>query len=195
MRKLILNVHLYGGLLCAPYLVIFGFSSLHFNHHFSFVEPAPNQVEWDAPLTVPSMPDNQAMADSVRDALGLMGWTIPWNMKRDPSGDLQFDLERPGKSYTLHTALKEGKVHVSEHHKGIWQVVNSLHGSGQLPNSRFVPLWGLYTEVCTWFVFFAAASGLYLWINTRRERKIGVLTLVVALGGSVFLVLLVIVRG
>ncbi len=37
MRQWILRIHLYGGLLCAPYLIIFGFSSLHFNHHFAFV--------------------------------------------------------------------------------------------------------------------------------------------------------------
>src|SRR5438876_3358188 len=97
MRKWLLNLHLYGGLLCAPYLLIFGFSSLHFNHHFSFVEPKPNSVTWHAPLAIEPLSDNDKMAMSIRDSMGLMGWTIPWKMKRDAAGVLEFDLERPGK--------------------------------------------------------------------------------------------------
>ena len=46
MRKWMLNIHLYGGLLCAPYLIIFGFSSLQFNHHFNFVSHAEEPSKW-----------------------------------------------------------------------------------------------------------------------------------------------------
>ncbi len=34
MRTLLLQIHLYAGLLCSSYLVIFGISSLNYNHHF-----------------------------------------------------------------------------------------------------------------------------------------------------------------
>lgn len=195
MRKWMLNLHLYGGLLCAPYLIIFGFSSLHFNHHFGFVEMKPNSTEWDAPLELGAIKDNEEMAKAVRDSLGLMGWTIPWNMKRDAEGNLQFDLERPGKSYTLRTELKEHRVHIKERRKGFWQVLNSLHAMGKVPNSEFVSFWGVYTEICTWFVLFAAASGLYLWVNSQRERKVGLVTLGAAAGVSLGLMLLVALRG
>lgn len=195
MRKWLLRIHLYGGLLCAPYLVIFGFSSLHFNHHFAFVTPAPNSTRWEKPLTVQPSPDNEAMSQAVRDSLGLLGWTIPWRTKRNAAGDLEFDLERPGKSYTIRTILKEQKVQVEEHHKGFWEVVNSLHGIEALPNSRFVPFWGFYTELCTWFVLFAGASGLYLWLEGGKERRIGVLTLAAAIIISLGLIGFVVVRG
>src|SRR6266850_8218953 len=180
MRKWILKIHLYGGLLCAPYLIIFGFSSLHFNHHFGLVTPAPNSSHWEARLQVPAVEKNETMADSVRDALGLMGWTLPWKMKRDGAGDLEFDLERPGKSYTIRTVMAEQKAQVEERHKGFWQVVNSLHAITGLPNSNFVPWWGFYTEVCTWFVLFAAVSGVYLWASSRRERLVGITVLAAA---------------
>jgi hypothetical protein len=195
MRKFILNVHLYGGLICAPYLLIFGFSSLHFNHHFSFVEPIPNSQTWEAPLHTQPMSENEKLADAVRDDLGLMGWPLFWKMKRDSSGDLEFEMERPGKSYTIRTDFKQAKAYVVERHKGFWQVVNSLHGSGQLPNSRFVPLWGIYTEICTAFVLFAGVSGLYLWVNSRRERSVGLWTVSAATAFSVVLMLVVVFRG
>jgi hypothetical protein len=185
MRKWMLNLHLYGGLFCAPYLIIFGFSSLHFHYHFGFVGPktdAPPQV-WTAPLSVKPQKDNDTLATSVRDSLGLMGWTIPWNMKRDAAGDLRFDLERPGKSYTLHTDFGKQNVTVEERHKGFWQVVNSLHALGAVPNSKFAAWWGGYTEFCTAFVLFAAISGIYLWVNSKRERRAGWLALA---GGFLF---------
>src|SRR2546430_4257927 len=112
------------------------------------------------------------MARAVRDSLGLIGWTIPWRMKRDTGGDLEFDLERPGKTYTFHTHLRDGTVRVEEKSKGFWEVVNSLHALQGVPNSKFVRVWGWYTEVCTWFLFFAAGSGLYLWVNSHRERRV-----------------------
>jgi len=180
VRKWILNCHLYGGLLCAPYLIIFGFSSLHFNHHFSFVESKGETIEWETPLVVEASGDADTMARSVRDALGLVGWTIPWRTKRDAGGDWEIAIERPGKSYLIHTRLMEHRARVEERHKGTWQVINSLHALRGLPNSRFVWLWGIYTEVCTWFVFFAAISGIYLWANSKRERRSGLVTVVVA---------------
>jgi len=195
MRKWILRIHLYGGLLCAPYLMIFGFSSLHFNHHFAFVAPAPNSTEWQAPRTPTPATNNDALAQSVRDSLGLAGWTIPWKMSRDAAGDLQFDLERPGKSYTVHTVANEHKVRVEEHRKGFWQVVNSLHALGSVPNAPFTSWWAIYTEICTGFVAFAAVSGVYLWMNSQRERRIGLVAFLGALIASVGFMVFVILRG
>ena len=135
------------------------------------------------------------MAESVRDSLGLMGWTLPWKTKRDGSGDLEFDLERPGKSYTIHTELKKQRARVEETKKGFWQVVNSLHALGAVPNSKFVLWWGAYTELCTAFVLFAAVSGIYLWLNSKRERRIGVWALVTAMLVSLGLIVLVVKWG
>jgi hypothetical protein len=196
MRKWMLNIHLYGGLLCAPYLMIFGFSSLHFNHHFGFVDQGPeNLTKWEAPLNCEPVKDNNAMAEAVRDGLGLMGWPLPWKTKRDPAGNLEFEMERPGKSYTIRMELTEHRARVEERKKGVWQVVNSLHALGAIPNSKFVRLWGWYTELCTAFVLFASVSGLYLWLNSRRERRVGILALVAALLVSLGLMVFVVRWG
>jgi hypothetical protein len=150
---------------------------LHFNHHFGFVEQKSKRTPqvWVASLGAKPVEDNNEMAESVRDSLGLMGWTIPWNMQRTPEGDLRFDLERPGKSYTIQTDIKKQTAQVQERRKSFWQVLNSMHALGAVPNSRFVRWWGGYTEVCTAFVLFGAFSGIYLWLNSKRERQIGLL--------------------
>lgn len=51
MRKWILRLHLYGGLLCSSYLVLFGVSSLLFNHRVSFAEPGEQTVSWERDVT------------------------------------------------------------------------------------------------------------------------------------------------
>lgn len=195
MRRWILNIHLYGGLLCAPYLIIFGVSALLFNHPFAWVAPTSAPLKWEQAIKIEPAKDNATMANSVRDSLGLMGWPVLWKMKRDASGDVHFDIERPGKSYTVHTVLAEGKVRVEERRKTFWQVVRSLHALGALPNSRFVSWWGVYTEVCIGFTLFAGISGVYLWVVTRRERAVGMITLCAAVLLSSGLMLYVVLRG
>lgn len=195
MRKWMLNTHLYGGLLCVPYLIIFGFSSLHFNHHFGFVNTAGKSATWEEPLQVDATTNNDALAESIRDRLGLMGWPLPWETKRDAMGNLQFKMERPGKSYTIHADFKEHRAQIEARSKGFWELVNSLHALGSVPNSRFTPWWAWYTELCTAFVLFAAASGLYLWVNSKRERRAGMISFFSALLASLGLMLYVIIRG
>ncbi len=195
MRKWFLTLHLYGGLLFAPYLVIFGFSSLHFNHHFAFVTPAQNLREWEASLQVLVIKVDGPMSVAVRDSLGLAGWTIPYKTKRDPAGDLHFDVERPGKSYTVHTIAKEHKARVEERHKGFWQVVNSLHAMGHVPNAGFTASWRPYTEACVGYVLIAAVSGIYLWLSSKRDRWLGLAALIGVTAVSLGLMACMILKG
>jgi hypothetical protein len=195
MRKWLLNLHLYGGLICAPYLIIFGFSSLHFNHHFSFVTSASRTNEWQAPLTIDPGSEPEAVGRSVRDSLGLIGWPVPWRTKREAGGDWEVAIERPGKSYVVHTRVNEHRAVVEERQKGVWQVINSLHALRAVPNSSYASLWGVYTEACTWFVFFAAVSGIYLWANSGRERRAGTITVMAAGLSALGLMAYVFFRG
>jgi hypothetical protein len=195
MRKFILNLHMYGGLLCSAYLLVFGFSSLNFNHHFGFAMGRNTKVTWEEPLPMELVHDNIGDAESVRDRLGLMGWTPPWEMSRDNELNFHFQVTRPGKNYTIHALQKEGKVKVEESRAGFWPVVNSLHALGGVPGSAFSRTWGWYTEVCTVVVLFSAGSGVWLWAISKRERSIGTWTLVAALTASLGYIAFMIWRG
>ena len=175
MRDAILKIHLYGGLLCASYLLIFGISSLNYNHHFG--QDADDKVQWERILEVVDQKEKMAVAKKVRDDLGLIGWTIPWETRRDDAGNLHFGLARPGKHYTIHVFFKEGRVAVDEDRKGFWQVINQLHALTGIPNSPFVDTWGIFTEICVWVVLFSACSGVYLWATLKRDRLVGTLLL------------------
>lgn len=218
MRELLLKLHLYGGLLCSSYLLIFGLSSLNFNHHFG--EPAAQKLERQRLLyAVPDLQDDNRLAEALRDTLGLIGWTLPWETYREETEDsllFHFGVSRPGKKYTVHLqspredpALAEPSqkippkkgapqpepppthlLKIEETYTGFWSAITGLHGfSGDLPGSKFMKIWGLYTEVCVWVVLFSAASGVYLWTGRRSERLLGLILLGVGSGGALLFML------
>lgn len=171
-----MKLHIYAGLLCSSYLIIFGISSLNYNHNFG--KPGNEKLAWKRSLKVVDMGNDLAVAETVRDALGLVGWPLPWEIRRDDQGNLHFGLSRPGKHYAIHVLFHENQVEVQETRRGFWAVINSLHGNMGVPASQFMNLWGAYTELCTWVVLFSAASGVYLWTRRRKERFVGWLLLV-----------------
>jgi hypothetical protein len=195
MRDLILKIHMYGGLLCSSYLILFGLSSLNYNHRFAFTEPGAEKVFYERTVLVPDIQDNKVLSAAIRDSLGLMGYPLPWETRRDTSGALHFGLARPGKKYTLHAFPAQNLVKVEENRRGYWEVVRQLHGLTGLPSSRFMGLWGVYTETCTWVVLFSAASGVYLWTARRSERRVGWALVGGAVGGSLLLMLYVLLWG
>jgi hypothetical protein len=173
MRKWLLRLHLYLGLLCSGYLIVFGVSSLVFNHPFDFTKPSKTTVTWERSLPLPPInrDNNEAESEAVRDALDLMGWTIPWETHRDRGGGLHFGLARPGKHYTIHVLRGAGAVRVEEQREGYWTVIQRMHGNHGVPRSNLMTVWGWYTELCTLFVLFAAGSGVYLFATRKKDRR------------------------
>lgn len=190
MRKWILNIHLYGGLICSSYLILLGLSTFIFNHHLAPDRSKLPEIIWQRPLTVPVDGDDMEVAAKARDALGLIGWPLPWEMYRESNNDLRFDLARPGKYYTIHLMQDEKLIAVTEKRTGVAAVLQELHGfSGELPAAKFMNIWSAYTEVTTWVVFFSLISGVYLWLKRPRERKAGTLYLAAGIVGFFIIML------
>jgi hypothetical protein len=192
-----LQIHLYLGLLCSSYLVLFGVSSLNFNHPFDFTKPSERRVTWERELSLPPVStDNNVESEAVRDALGLGGWPLPWETSRDgQTGGLTFGLARPGKHYTIHVLRPSNRVRVEERREGAWPVIRALHGNKGVPRIALTTAWAWYTEVCTAFVVFATVSGVYLFAARKRERRIGFAVLGAATVLSLLLMAYVRVRG
>ena len=125
MRDWILKIHLYGGLLCSGYLIILAVSSLNYNHKFG--EPGTEKVTWERALRIEDGEKNQAVAERVRDELGLMGWIISWEVRREENGNLRFGIARPGKRYRIRVLFDQDRITVEETRSGFWQVTNNLH--------------------------------------------------------------------
>ena len=190
LRKFILNLHIYAGLLCFGYLIVFGVSSLNYNHPLAFTRARGEPRRWEQPISVPDLPrltpgmsGEQRVAakaeanHAVRRALGLFGHQRPWQQSwwdEKDANHYRASLVRPGVEYDVDVHLDRNVAVVTETRTGAWEVVARLHGQhGEMPGSAFVSTWAWYTEFCTLAVVFAGASGVYLWTRRRNERRIG----------------------
>lgn len=194
LRPVLWQLHLYGGLLCFGYLIVYGCSALAFNHPGLLAKPDGARREWRAAVELPDSADDPARAEATRDALGLLGWPLPWTMRRDEGGTLRFEMERPGRHYWI-AVEAGGGVTVAEEGRGLVSVLKGLHGlSDGIPGSALMNAWSGYTEITTWVVLFSVASGVFLWATRVRFRRKLVLAALTSVATSVLLVLAVL-RG
>jgi hypothetical protein len=127
------------------------------------------------------VPDDLKLGEAVRGNLDLIGWVLPWNLQKTPSGDLRFELVRPGRNYRVTTDRAKGRVSVEERATGLGSAINFMHGvTGGIPGTRFLHLWSLYTDLTTALVLFLSASGVVLWWRRSRDRRLA--AVVVGLG-------------
>lgn len=195
MRRKLGKLHTWLGLLCAPYLVIFGFSSLHFNHQFGFVDAGERVVEWEQAVAVSDTSDDGALAARVRDDLSLPGWIPWWLYDRGEDNTFSFNVNRPGKQYRITVDPRRTTASVVETRNGPLQVVNSLHALGGVPGLGFTGAWSWYTYLSVFFVVFAGSTGVWFWSRRREGKLAGWIVLLGVTGGSLLLMLIVRVWG
>ncbi|MFO1460790.1 MAG: PepSY-associated TM helix domain-containing protein [Verrucomicrobiota bacterium] len=191
-----MRIHLYGGLACFWYLLVFSITTLRFNHPGLLPERRGPATQWERASGIPNLPDDHKLGEAVRDDLDLIGWVLPWNLQKTPSGDLRFELVRPGRNYRVTTDRAGGRVSVEERATGVGSAINFMHGSTEgVPGSRFLQLWGLYTDLTTGLVLFLSVSGVVLWWRRARDRRLAAVVVVLGLLVSAALMLRVWIFG
>ncbi len=212
MRKLILNLHIYGGLLCFSYLILFGLSALNFNHPFEFTRARGATSTYERPIELKELPRitddmtgpqrvaaKTAANNAVREALGLLGHPRPWQQSWWDANDpdhYHASIVHPGREYEIDVHLDRKIASVAETPLGIWSVIRELHGfHGTMPGSALISSWSWYTELCTFVVLFSGASGVYLWTRRKNERRAGLMILSAAGALSLFLMFYLTLHG
>jgi hypothetical protein len=208
LRRIILNVHIYGGLVCFSYLILFGISVLNFNHPFAFTKSPASVTTWSQPMELPALErtDGKSAAEALtirRDNNGAILHAMGSFVAPSPNPDggwtdadtYHARFLRPGKEYEIDVHPGQGTATVTQTRAGVWTLIRDLHGLAAVyPDSTFASSWKWYTELCTFVVIAAGVSGVYLWAARRRERRVGVVMLAVAGAASFALMLLVTFR-
>ena len=188
MRRLLLRLHAYLGLFCAPYLLIMGVSCFLFNHQGPGVRAlGPPQV-YTVAHQVPDSLTGGARAQALLDSLNLMGWYLPWDTQSD---SLRFRtvVAQPGQEYVLVDSL--GQVQVTARRRSLWRVMEGLHSLGEAVPRAPWPIWAWpwYLELAVYALLFWVVTGLYLWWGQRRDRRRDGWLLALALSVSLFIML------
>ena len=186
MKKLLLDIHLYLGLICAAYMVIYGISTMAFNHGW---RSDPVEHTWNATIVVPDGLEGEVLGAAIRDSLGLIGWIPPWRAVRKTEQGVRFSLNRPGRVYDVRLESESGEVQITESNRGLLSIIVSLHGLSRIPGSTWAPSWRVYTEISIWSMIFAAISGVYFWWVNVPERRMGRWLVVLGSGASLLFML------
>jgi hypothetical protein len=187
MRRWLLDLHLYLGLLCLPYVVVFGVSSILLNHDIRREASA----RWSAQLAPLAEAPPAQQASAAQRALGLTGNVLPHTVKASESGSLEFKLIRPGRSYQVAVAA-DGEASVLETSGGVLGIVRDLHGLSDIKSSRWSFGWAVFTELASAVLLFSIVSGALLVLPRPSERALSLsagalgLAAVVALAAAIW---------
>jgi len=183
LRRLIAKLHYLGGLTCFWYLLVLGISSLQFNHPFSFRDRSNESTLWRRQLDVDTEGLHEVdLCIAIRDSLTLIGWPLPWEIRRDSGDIFHFSIEQPAKRYEIDYSSRNRLASVREIPKGFWRVFNALHGAGDVPNAPFTMAWSWYTRCTIVGLICSVFSGIYIWYINQRNRKSGFYILLISLG-------------
>ncbi len=187
-RRLLRSLHLYGGLLCSGYLVVYGLSSLLFSHHIERLERDGPTREWTDTLSAPiTRAEPGRTARRIATELGLVGRVTPEVPIWTDSTGLSFNVSRPGHRFVVR-AVESGEVSVKGTKLGPVTVLKGLHDARRYPDSFALSLWWNYTHLTVLVLLFSTMSGIFLWFGQGRFTTTGWVVLV---GGSLACVALI----
>lgn len=203
LRRITLNIHIYGGLLCFSYLLILGISVLNFNHPFAFTQAQAETLTWTQPIEIPALvrADAKIAAGAMQRqnnaavirAIGSFAEPYPNSNGSWTGADVyHVHLMRPGKEYQIDVHSDRKTATITQTRTGWWALIRDLHGSYfAYADSFLAGTWSWYTDLCAFVVLFAGISGIYLWTGRRRERGIGLVVIGLASAVSILVMLLV----
>ena len=178
------DLHLYAGLFISPFLLIFAVSVFCLAHGWL---PAPEhpQPRTFSGLRVPSgieQAKGKEQLALLRPLLDQMDVHGEINFVRNVASEnrLVMPVIVPGRETEVSLHLPTGTAVITERANSFLNSVVYLH---KMPGPHNVAIRGnwVYTRVWRWFAdatayatLFITASGIYLWIALRAERRVGV---------------------
>lgn len=171
------DLHLYAGLFSSPFVLLYAVSVILLNH--------PQKQGTDGVLTrtsatvrIPDSDNSLDVAKDIRRQLGLTGEIGYVNRNRERQR-LSFPLELPGRKTLVRVDLATGEARIERAETGLGDAVNYLH---KMPgphnvairgNAFFMRAWRWLADATVYLVLFLSASGVYLWLVLKAERRVG----------------------
>jgi hypothetical protein len=193
------DVHLYFGLFTSPWILAFALSVIFLNHTWDPGEPSGDVLQSTAVVDVPPGFDEKEgmervqLAKQILDQLGVSG-EIGYISHRKQDQHYVIPVSKPGWQATVELNAEDGSVAVEEQYTGTADALNYLHKSPGPHNVNIrgnwllTRVWKSSVDTFVYLLLLISASGIYLWLALRAERKAGLVAL--ASGAVCFLTIL-----
>lgn len=172
--KFLTNIHIYGGLFSAVYLLVVGVSVLNFQHQF-LPETPTDTIRYTRTIQFDESLKADSLAQFVRDELKIKGYIPYWEYRENiKKGQLRFMIQRPALSYEIKLDRKSDEVKINEIHYSTGRILRAMH-FGSIRNQLGDPMldiWARYSQLAALFAFLAVATSIYFWFKKSvRSRK------------------------
>jgi hypothetical protein len=182
--RLTRNLHIYAGLFVSPFVVVFAPSVIFLNH--AWLPWSGQSVAFaradSVTIDVPPIEDNLELAREVRARIDLAG-EIDFTSRDLRTNRLMFPITRPGQRTNVRVDLETDAVIMRTRYTGAWDAMVYLH---RMPGPHNVAIrgnwwitgvWGWLADSTVYVLLFLTATGIYLWLTVRTERKAGLIFL------------------
>jgi hypothetical protein len=186
MYRYLRNTHLYLGLFCCLFLLMYGVSSVQMAHNSWFsARPRVNEVHVSL---APQVADARVVARELIDRHGLRGELGP---VRATPAQLSFNITRPGAVYQVEYFRASGDTRFRDNHAGFIGMLNRIHHvNGLWHDYWLINTWGAFVALVSVALIAMGITGIYLWFKIHQERVIGIILLTVSLGYSLTIMVL-----
>jgi hypothetical protein len=182
MYPLIRNIHLFSGLFCGAFLLMYAVSAVQMAHNQWF-NLRPTVKEERFAITASGA---RPIARELMNRYELRGEIAA---VRETPGGVAFRIQRPGTVYEVEALPGEARVRTST--ANFIGMLNRIHHvAGVRHEYWLINVWGWLVAVVSIGLFVLGASGIYLWFHIKRERSIGLALLVLGLGFSLPVIVL-----
>lgn len=175
------RLHLYFGLVCLPWFIMYGVTSIAFNHPGWFGQ---SNIEWTVVKTWPAafdvdldQPFPRELGQQLLDAADMKpsGWGV-YRWGQDPV--VYVGIPSFWQHQRLAYAAGSNELKYETRAKTFQEALTSLHARGGFGHDSLLnDAWAVVVDiVCLAFVLWVV-SGLYLWWRFSRLRLLGGLTL------------------
>jgi hypothetical protein len=186
MYRFLRNTHLLLGLFCFLFVLMYGLSALQMAHRRWF-DLKPNITESTVQAT-PGASDARQVARELMDRQDL--WGDIAQIRKTPAG-AAFRIQNPGAVYEVEYSAETGAAKVKANSPDFLGMLNRLHHVEGLYHDHILSnLWGVFVGVVSVALIVLGGTGIYLWFKLHKERKIGLVLLVVSLSYSLGLLVL-----
>ena len=177
------KLHLYFGLFISPFVLIFSFSVLAFNHEgllnqFAPVTHLPEiRIKFDK---IPYDTSDLTTAKAICRKLGIDG-EVDFISKGEDY--ISFPVNKPGLRTMIKINTLTDSAFITREQQGSMRAMSYLH---KMPgphnekirgNTIFLKIWRVLADAVVYVLLFLTVSGIFLWYFLKIERNMGLFVL------------------
>lgn len=196
LRAWLRDLHLYVGLAASPFVLVYAISTIALNHPRGLVpaETAPTVRTTAVSLPDAEDADSLALGREVLRQTGVVG-EIMFVRRETEERRLEIPVQHAGETTTIKVDLAAGRAVIERRPASLiaslihFHKMPGPHVVAMRGNSLPIALWRWVADAAVCAILFLAATGLYLWLALRAERRLGLACL--GAGAAVFGLLVV----